>query len=108
MTHGLSSETVSKICTVFSRYPIIERAILYGSRAKGTYKKGSDIDLTLLGAGLTQHDLFRISDDIDDLFLPYMIDLSRFETLTLESLQDHIQRVGIVFYEKKKTLPPTI
>ena len=49
MNHGLPSQTVEKIHTVFSRFPAIEKAVLYGSRAKGTHKTGSDIDLTLYG-----------------------------------------------------------
>jgi predicted nucleotidyltransferase len=100
MNHGLSPETVAKICTVFSKHPEIERALLYGSRAKGTYKPGSDIDLTLLGEDLSQALLSQILDEIDDLFLPYMMDLSIFDTLNHEQLQSHIRRVGLVFYDK--------
>ena len=74
---GLKEATIQKICAVLTRYPQVERAILYGSRAKGNYKNGSDIDLTLRGgADLTLRVLYRIMDEIDDLLLPYTIDLS--------------------------------
>ena len=77
MKHGLSEATISKICRVLVRYPQVDQAVLYGSRAKGNYKNGSDIDLTLRGdADLTLNVLFRIIDEIDDLLLPYTIDLS--------------------------------
>jgi uncharacterized protein len=69
-------------------------------QAKGTYKPGSDIDLTLLGEDLSQALLSQILDEIDDLFLPYMMDLSIFDTLNHEQLQSHIRRVGLVFYDK--------
>jgi len=49
MKYGLTSSVIERICNVLARYPQVEKAILYGSRAKGNYKPGSDIDLTLLG-----------------------------------------------------------
>jgi predicted nucleotidyltransferase len=102
MTYGLSDETIQKICGLFSRYPQIDRAILYGSRAKGNYKNGSDIDLTLHGSALTLTLLYKIMTDIDDLLLPYMVDISIFHALSDPNFIDHIQRVGVVFYEKTR------
>ena len=75
--------------------------MIYGSRAKGNYKNGSDIDLTLHGKDLTFDLLYQISTAIDDLLLPYTVDLSIFHTLNDPDFIDHIQRVGIVFYEKE-------
>lgn len=97
---GLTPQTVEQIGGVFARHPQVEKAALYGSRAKGNYKNGSDIDLTLFGDGLGHHDLSTIMDELDDLLLPYMIDLSIFSDLTHANLIEHIQRVGVVFYEK--------
>ncbi len=98
--HGLSSETVGKICAVFARHPAVERAVLYGSRAKGNFKPGSDIDLSLHGAGLSLQELWAINDELDELLLPYSIDVLIFDTLQHEKLKEHIERVGIVFYQK--------
>ena len=100
MNHGLPSQTVKKIHTVFSRFPAIEKAVLYGSRAKGTYKTGSDIDLTLYGDTLTTAELGAIVEELDDLLLPYQIDLSIFDQIAHAKLREHIERVGVVFYEK--------
>jgi predicted nucleotidyltransferase len=100
MNHGLSAATVTKIHEVLSRHPEVERAILYGSRAKGNFKPGSDIDLTLTGSGLDQRIRGRIDEELDDLLLPYEFDLSLFADLTHPELVDHIRRVGIVFYER--------
>lgn len=99
---GLNETVIQKIEAVFIHYPAVEKAVLYGSRAKGNYKNGSDIDLTLYGgAELTLNLLYRISEHLDDLLLPYMIDLSIFHHISDSDLTDHIQRVGITFYRKQ-------
>ena len=100
MNHGLSDETVRKMTTVFSRYPEIEQAVLYGSRAKGNFRNGSDIDLSLVGEKLDSKILGQIDWELDDLLLPYKIDLSIFHQLTHTELIEHIRRVGIIFYER--------
>lgn len=100
--HGLTDKTVNKILGVFARFSEIEKAVLYGSRAKGTFKTGSDIDLTLYGDKLSSDLLGDIAEALDGLLLPYMIDLSIFDDLTHVKLREHIERVGVVFYEKPK------
>ena len=101
MKYGLKDSTIEKIQSVLARYPEVERAILYGSRAMGNYKNGSDIDLTLCGgAGLTMKVLYRIMDELDDLLLPYMIDLSILDNISDPDLCDHIHRVGLTFYAR--------
>lgn len=75
-------------------------AALYGSPAKGNYKRGSDIDLTLKGDALTYRDLLRLMDELDDLLLPYMIDLSIYDQIDNPALREHIDRVGVVFYAR--------
>lgn len=101
MKYGLPKETITKILSVFNQFPEIEKAILYGSRAKGNFKPGSDIDLSLEGKNLTHNLLGAIASDLDDLLLPYTIDLSIFAKLHHEELEEHIRRVGLVFYERK-------
>jgi len=99
--YGLSELTIQKICAVFGRYPQVEKAILYGSRAKGTHKNGSDIDLTLCGGSdLTLHTLCRIRDALDDLLLPYAIDVSIFHDIGDPDVVAHIRRVGVPLYAK--------
>ncbi len=100
MKFGLKDETIQKIYDVFAEYPQVEKAVLYGSRAKGNYKNGSDIDLTLHGQDLTLNILYKIIQDIDDLLLPYMIDLSIFHQISDPDVVAHIERVGATFYEK--------
>jgi predicted nucleotidyltransferase len=87
---------------VFKKYPQVEKAVLYGSRAMGTHKPSSDVDLSLFGKNLTQDLIWTIAQELDDLLLPQMFDLSLFETLDNNELKDHIARVGIIFYPTKQ------
>lgn len=100
MPYGLGADTIKKMQDVFARYPQIHNVILYGSRAKGTYHPGSDIDLTLQGYRLDLHILATIHHDLDDLLMPYTVDLSLLDTIEDKDLLDHIKRVGIDFYAK--------
>ncbi|MBU4371024.1 MAG: restriction endonuclease subunit S [Proteobacteria bacterium] len=100
MKYGLTETTVENICAVFARFPEIEKAILYGSRAKGNFKTGSDIDLTLCGEALTSDLCSTIASELDDLLLPYTIDLSVFNEINHAKLREHIERVGVLFYER--------
>jgi uncharacterized protein len=105
MNFGLKDNDIRKICTVFARYPQVDEAVLYGSRAKGNHKNGSDIDLTLHGgASLTLDVLLRIMQEIDDLLLPYTIDLSIFRDISDPDVVEHIQRVGATFYHREMVL----
>jgi predicted nucleotidyltransferase len=101
MKYGLSAQTLQKIRDVFMRYPQVEEAVLYGSRARGDHKNGSDIDLTLRGGNaLTHTTLSRIANDLDDQLLPYTIDLSIFKNIRNPEMIDQIERVGIALYKK--------
>lgn len=97
---GLSPDTINKIHRVFSRYPDIEWVSLYGSRAKGNFQHGSDIDLSIMGDKVTPSQLYKIESELDDLLLPYQIDLSLFKLIEHEGLVQHIKRVGINFYQR--------
>ena len=104
MKFGLSGSVIQKLHSVFAKHPEISKVVLYGSRAKGNYKTGSDIDLTLFGDEaddvLTSEILSKITEEIDDLLLPYTLDLSIFKQLSKTEFIDHIKRVGVVFYQK--------
>jgi predicted nucleotidyltransferase len=100
MKYGLKAETIKSIQNVFSTFPEVEEVILYGSRAKGNYKPGSDIDLSMIGEQLNLELSNKISLKLDDLLLPYIIDLSIFNQIDNENLADHIKRVGVTFFKK--------
>ena len=98
---GLPAHTVARMRTVFSAHPSIEQVLLFGSRAKGNYKRGSDIDLAIFGP-CSGSELGTIAWELDDLLLPWEIDLLQFDTIDNADLRDHILRVGQVFYTHLK------
>lgn len=97
---GLSEAIQSKILKVFSENSSIKEVVLYGSRAKGHFKTGSDIDLTIKSDAISHETLLRLENDLDDLMLPYKIDLSLYHEIENPNLIDHIERVGLVFYRR--------
>ncbi len=100
--YGLTSHTIEAVQEVFNRHPEVERAILYGSRAMGNYRSGSDIDISLKGDELDLTLLQRIENELDDLYLPYKIDLSNYHQISNPDLLKHIDQVGKVFFERPK------
>ena len=97
---GLQLNDIEKIKAVFEQYDSINEVILYGSRAKGNYKKGSDIDLTIDDNYLSFNHLIELETKLDDLLLPYKIDLSQKKHIANIDLLEHIDRIGKVFYKK--------
>lgn len=99
--YGLPANDFEEILTCFRQLPSISQVTLYGSRALGTQRTGSDIDLTLHGTGLTLSDtVYPLTQLLDDLNLPYTFDISIHEHIENDSLLNHIERVGIPLYEK--------
>lgn len=99
MKYGLKQQMIDAIQKVFAQYPQIYSVVLYGSRAKGNFRPNSDIDFTLKGDSLNLKILFKIETDLDDLLLPFKMDVSVFDKIENQDLIEHINRVGIIFYE---------
>jgi predicted nucleotidyltransferase len=98
--HGLAGATISQINGVLEGFPEVTRAILFGSRAKGTHTRGSDIDLALVGDNLDWRSAGRIDSALDDLPLPYRFSLIVFGERTDPEVAAHIRRVGILFFDR--------
>ena len=99
MLYGLKNTIIEQINSIFSKYSKIEKVVLYGSRAKGNYKNGSDIDLVLYGNNLSSFFVNKLINEIDDLLLPYTFDISIFENISNQDLIEHINRIGVVFFK---------
>jgi len=99
--YGLTDRELALMDSYFSQIANLEKVILYGSRAKGNYKKFSDVDITLLGKEIGISDLFKLQDLLYESDLPYMYDVSLFKSLTNPDLIDHIKSKGIVLWERK-------
>jgi predicted nucleotidyltransferase len=100
MIYGIDEELLNKIIKIFQGKTNIKKVILFGSRAKGNYKHGSDIDLALIG-DLNIVELNNISIELDELDSPYLFDLCNYNKLNNKELKEHIDRVGKIIYERK-------
>jgi len=96
---GLSKKEILKINSVFEKFPQVQTVVIFGSRAKGNHKTYSDIDLTLIGKNISQKILYNIQLSLDDLYLPYAFDINIKEKITNSDFVDHIERVGLIFYQ---------
>jgi predicted nucleotidyltransferase len=102
MDSGLSEADVSTITAVLKKFPTVETALLYGSRAMGTFRRGSDIDIALKGEQLSDDTCSRIHFELEEeTLLPYFFDITHYASLENQNLKDHIDRVGVVFYQKQ-------
>jgi len=90
---GLPDEASASILALLRAEPAVHEVWLYGSRAMGRHRPGSDIDLTLVAPPLTDNDRLRLMTALDDLLLPWSIDLSLRHELP-EALRAHVARVG--------------
>lgn len=98
--YGLSDKETTIMNGLFEQVPHLESVILYGSRAKGNYRKYSDVDITLTGNGLTISDQYKLENLLYESDLPYFYDVSILDKITNPDLVDHIRRRGITIWGK--------
>ncbi len=98
MKFGLSDTVIKELQDVFRRHANIEIVLIFGSRSKGNYRAGSDIDLAVIGKDIDYNLLLSILCEIDDLDLLYTVDLLDYQKKKGTPIGDHIDRVGQVFY----------
>ena len=99
MKFGLSDSVIVELQDVFRRHKNISKVLIFGSRAKGNYREGSDIDLVAIGNNLDYSQIIKILTEIDDLELRYSVDLLDYSKIIGTPIGDHINRVGQVFYQ---------
>lgn len=97
---GLKPEYLKIIVDVLGKNDDVEKAMIYGSRAKGNFADGSDIDIVIIAPKLTFSGYLKIVDELEQLDIPYKIDLAKYELLD-ESIKEHIDRVGKEIFKKK-------
>ena len=99
--YGLTDNELEKLCNLFRKHEEIEQAVFVRlTSQKGNFKPFSDIDITLMGDRLTYNTLSSLSDEIDDLLLPYSVDLSIYGKLKNADLLEHIHRMGIPIFSR--------
>jgi predicted nucleotidyltransferase len=102
MKDAVPPSVAEEIRAVFRRHPQVQRATLFGSRAKGNFREGSDIDLALEGDALEGRHLATMLGELEETPIPQKVDLLLKKTLRHQELLDHIERVGLVFYRQSK------
>lgn len=98
---GLDQSDVKDIVTILKKNKKVRKIILFGSRAKNTQSNGSDIDIALKGNNLNTNDVISLSVELDELDLPYKIDLVIYDRIEEKSLKEHIDRAGVVLFERE-------
>lgn len=101
MRFGLKSLDIDYIISIMKRFDEIEKAVIFGSRAKGTYKPGSDVDIGIYGEQITFDTVASLKYKLEEEGpLPYFFDIVDCTHLNHKELKQHIHRVGKVIYEK--------
>ncbi|MEN0648863.1 MAG: nucleotidyltransferase domain-containing protein [Caldibacillus thermoamylovorans] len=101
--YGLLEKDMDYLLKALKQFDEIDRAILYGSRAMGNYKKGSDVDIAIQGEKVTEKTIFELDDLLNEVYpLPYFFDIVHFEKLTNQNLIDHIEKNGKVLYVRNE------
>ncbi|MGN1253271.1 MAG: nucleotidyltransferase domain-containing protein [Prevotella sp.] len=100
MEYGIDDKYMKELRDILASVPEIEEAVLYGSRARGDYKRGSDIDLTLKGEKLGREQLVLLRDKLYLSRLPYFVDTNIFSQLKSQPFINNILRDGIVIYRR--------
>ena len=99
MPFGLTKTDIKVIRSVFKKFPQIKKVVMLGSRAMGNFKKGSDVDLAVMG-NVKPEVVTEISMILnEETTLPYMFDCIHYKSISNKELKRHIDEEGVVFYE---------
>ncbi|NMB65065.1 MAG: nucleotidyltransferase domain-containing protein [Spirochaetes bacterium] len=97
-TFGIEDTIINSLREIFLQYPEIEKVLIYGSRAKGSYSKGSDIDIVIIAPQMDFSHYLKLYAQLDELEIPYTLDVTKYELIG-ENIKSHIQRVGVEIYK---------
>jgi len=97
---GLTERDMQTLREVFDQFPEVKTVVLFGSRAKGTFTPGSDIDLAIMDRLDREDTIRRIKGDLEDSTLPYFVDIVGYHFLQDAALKEHIDRVGIDLFHR--------
>lgn len=96
---GLSKRTLNELLEYFKTKPEIEKVFVFGSRAKGNFSIGSDVDFAIWTDA--HEKISRIAGELDDLPTPYKFDVIDYKTLTHTGMKNSIDTDGILFYSRE-------
>ncbi len=99
---GLKEDDIEMIKNIFEKFKDVEKAVVFGSRAKGTNKPGSDLDIAVFGKAIPNATISRLSFELnEETLMPYHFDIINFTTITNTDLKNHIIRVGKIIFKKQ-------
>jgi len=100
---GLRDSDISDIIQVLEKFPEVESARIFGSRAKGNYRNGSDVDLAVFGNNISFERIIHISSVLnEETMMPYYFDVLDYYSIENADLVRHIDRIGKIIYSKEK------
>ncbi|MGL4346280.1 MAG: nucleotidyltransferase domain-containing protein [Cellulosilyticaceae bacterium] len=103
MTFGLTPQDLDYIIATIQSFSEIKEAMIFGSRVKGTYKPGSDIDIAIVGDDINFDTLSKLHARLEETSpLPYLFDIVDYTHLTHDELKDHINRMGQIIFPAGK------
>jgi len=98
---GLLEKDIDYIIQAIKRFDEIDRAIIFGSRAMGNHKKGSDVDIAIVGEKVSRNSIAKLSECLNEIYpLPYFFDIVNYNEISNIELKEHIDTVGIVIGTK--------
>jgi len=104
---GLKLRNIDVIIAIMQRFAVVEQALIFGSRAMGNYKKGSDVDIAIKGRDIDYTLTSKISYLLnEETPMPYFFDVIHYTSITNPHLIEHIDRVGKVFYDRLQMISP--
>lgn len=106
MMFGLTQDNINQIVEILRQFPEIESALIFGSRAKGTYKNGSDVDIALRGKQVSHAAVIAVSAKLnEETNMPYHFDVLDYLSIANPDLVLHIDRVGKVIFDSHSPYP---
>ena len=100
---GITSKSYNIIINTLINFPEVEKTVIFGSRAMENYKKGSDIDIAILGNNVTTETALNLSAILNEkTLIPYYFDIVCYKSLTNNDLKKHIDKYGKVLYTKSE------
>ena len=101
MKFGLTGADIEQITTIIGSFPEVQQAIIFGSRAMGSYKNGSDVDIALKGKNIPHANITQIKYQLnEETTMPYFFDVVDYDALRNEELKTHIDQFGKIFFER--------
>lgn len=105
MNFGISEKSYNLIQSAFCKFPEVEKVLIYGSRAMGNFKPGSDIDLAVSGENIRTETIMKLKTILEhELPVPYYFDITHYETISNSALKKHIDEFGKLFYQAEQRL----